>query len=122
MHFRVRKKIVQLIRTGYDPSTKKPKTTVVGKMPLEMPLLTDELKNLLTKQEIAEAETWIEHNNRITLLREELAALTLADTINLANRWFKNQGESEAAIIAAANLIHELQSLRKTLKAINPVS
>jgi len=122
MHFRIRKNIVQLIRTEYDPQTKKPKTTIIGRMPRTAPVITDELHNLLTSKEIAEAETWIEQNNRITLIREEYAALTLADALKQANRWFQRQGDSEAAHIAAENLIHELQALRKTLKAINPIS
>jgi len=122
MHFRIRKNVVQLVRTNYDPQTKKPKTSIIGKMLLADPVLTEELKNLLSDQEIAETRLWIEHNNRINLLREELAALTLPDTLSLANRWFKHQGKSQAAIIAAEYLLPELQSLRKTLKSINSVS
>lgn len=122
MHFRIRKNIVQLVRTNYDPQTKKPKTSIVGNMPLAAPIITDKLKGLLSDQEIEEAELWIEHNNRLNLLQEELAALCLADTLNLANRWFKRQGESQAAIIAVENILPELRALRTTLKTINPVS
>jgi|GEM_PF-1803696 len=121
MHFRVRKKTVQLVRTTYNPSTKKPHATVVGNMLLDAPLLTEELKKILTNEEIEQTETWIEYNHRITLLEEEHAALTLINALNLANRWFKNHGESEVAHIAAANILPELQSLRKTLKEINPL-
>lgn len=122
MHFRIRKNVVQLVRTEYNPETQRPKTTIVGKMSLSNPVVTEELKRLLSSEELAETNTWIKHNNRIALLREEMAALTLADTLSLANRWFKRQGDSEAAIAAAAELGHELNAIRKTLKAINPVT
>jgi len=122
MHFRIRKNVVQLVRTEYNPETQRPKTTVVGKMPLSNPVITQKLAELLSADELEETKAWINHINRITLLQEEIAALTLADTLNLANRWFKRQGESEAALAAAADLGHELNAIRKTLKAINPVS
>ncbi len=122
MHFRIRKNVVQLIRTEYNLETQKPKAAVIGKMPLSNPVITQELAGLLSTDELNEAKAWINHNNRIMLLREEMAALTLAETLSLANRWFKRQGESEAAIAVAADLGHELNAIRKTLKAINPVS
>jgi len=122
MHFRIRKNVVQLVRTEYNPEKQRPKTTVVGKMPLSNPVLTQELAGLLSVDELEEAKAWINHKNRITLLQEEVAALTLADTLSLANRWFKRQGESEAAIAAATEAGHELTVLRKTLKALNPAS
>ncbi len=122
MHFRIRKNVVQLIRTEYNPETQRPKTTVVGKIPRANPSLTEELAVLLSAHETEQAKAWINHHHRITLLQEEMAALTLADTLSLANRWFKRQGESETAIVVAAGLNPELNTLRKTLKTINPVS
>lgn len=117
MHFRYRKNVVQLVRTLYNQETKKPKTEVVGRIPLADPVLTKELSSVLTSAEIAEVESWIKRQHRTTLLREELAALTLSEALDHANRWFVRQGESAEANEAAANLLPALQALRKTLKS-----
>ncbi|MGR8936052.1 MAG: hypothetical protein ACU837_16990 [Gammaproteobacteria bacterium] len=117
MHFRTRKNVVQLVRTIYDQANKKPKAVVVGSIPLDNPVISDELRKKLTGEEIAAAETWINYYHRAALLRDELAALTLAETLRSANRWFARQGESEQACIAVAEMLPELQALRKTLKS-----
>ena len=117
MHFRVRKNIVQLVRTAYDATEKKPKATVVGRMPLDQPEITDELRSLLTPSEVVEAQDWISGQHRVAMLREELAALSLAENLELADRWFARQGDSQAAAAAAASTLAAWQSLRRTLKA-----
>jgi hypothetical protein len=117
MHFRVRKNVVQLVRTTYDASEKKPKATVVGRIPLDRPEITDELRVLLTPSEAEELQEWVSGQHRMTMLREELAALSLAENLELADRWFARQGDSRAAAAAAAAMLQAWQSLRKTLKA-----
>jgi hypothetical protein len=119
MHFRVRKNVIQFVRTNYDQATKKPKAVVVGRVALTEPVISDDLRAALTAEEIVEAENWIKRQHRLTSLREELAALTLAENLSMANRWFARQGESEAASLAMAKLLPELQSLRRTLRNIN---
>ena len=117
MHFRIRKNVVQLVRTTYNSETKKPKAEVVGRIPLNEPAITDELRKKLSAAEAAEAEFWITNQHRMTSIREELAALTLGETLNMANRWLTRQGDTETASAAAAAFLPELQALRRTLKA-----
>lgn len=119
MHFRTRKNVVQLVRTTYDQANKKPKAVVVGRIPLDNPIISGELREQLSVDEIAEAERWIKYHHLTALLREELAALTLAETMRLANRWFARQGDTEEASVAATNMLLEFQTLRKTLKSKN---
>jgi hypothetical protein len=116
MHFRLRKNVVQLVRTSYDPATKKPKAAVVGRMPLGQPKLSPELKRELTEAEIAEAEAWIEGQHRMNSLKEEFAALTLPESISLASRWFSRNADSPAAAAVIPQLLPALQSLRKMLR------
>jgi len=116
MHFRVRKNVIQLVRTTYDGSTKKPRAAVVGRMPLDNPALTAELTARLSEAEIAETQTWIGSQHRVAVAREELAALTLAETLELANRWYLRNGDAAVASAAAAQLLPQWQALRKTLK------
>ena len=105
MHFRLRKNVVQLVRTLYNPDTKRPKTK-----------LTRELKKKLTAEEIAEAEEWIDGQFRLNSLKEELAALTLAESISAANRWFSRNADNPAATAIALKLLPEFKALRKMLR------
>lgn len=116
MHFRLRKNVVQLIRTAYDPGTKKPKATVIGRMLLRQPELTPDLKRKLTDAEIAEAQAWIEGQHRMNSLKEELAALTLPESITLANRWLSRNAENPATATIIPQLLPALQTLRRTLR------
>jgi hypothetical protein len=116
MHFRIRKHIVQLVRTSYDPDGKKPKAKVVGRMPLSEPKLTWDLKRKLTEDEVAEVEGWIEGQYRLNSLKEALAALTLADSISAANRWFSRNPDSPVAAATALQVLPEFKALRKILR------
>ena len=116
MHFRFRKYVVQLVRTSYNPVTKRPRSEVVGRMRLKQPELTPELREKLTDNEIDEVEDWIEGQHRMNSLKEELAALTLPESIATANRWFSLNADHPAAIAVVPQLLTELQSLRKTLR------
>lgn len=116
MHFRLRKNVVQLVRTSYDPATKKPRAAVVGRIPLNQPQLSPELKRKLTEAEIEEAQAWIEGQYRLNSLKEELAALTLPESISLANRWFSSNADKPAAAAIIPQLLPALQALRKLLR------
>ncbi|HKY91033.1 MAG TPA: hypothetical protein VJM11_08335 [Nevskiaceae bacterium] len=117
MHFRARRNVVQLVRTTYDDIGKKPKASVVGRIRLDRPVISEELRTALTENELREAQAWIEGNCRTQMLREELAALTLPETLALANGWFARNKDSPAAAAAAASLAGGLQALRRTLKS-----
>lgn len=116
MHFRLRRNVVQLVRTSYNRVTKKPKTVVVGRMSLRDPELSPELKSQLSEAEIAETEAWIEVQHRMNSLKEEFAALTLPESISLARQWFSRNADSLAASTVIPQLLPELQSLRKMLR------
>ncbi len=116
MHFRLRKNVVQLIRTSYDPDRKKPKTAIVGRMPLSQPKLSPELKNKLTEAEITEAEEWIDGQYRMNSLKEELAARTLPESISAAHRWFSRNEDNPAAAAIIPQLLPAIQALRKILR------
>jgi hypothetical protein len=116
MHFRTRRNVVQLVRTTYDQVGKKPKTVVVGRLRLGHPVLSPELESMLSAEELREARSWLDGQYRVQMLREELAAVTLAETLSLASNWFARNKDSPTAAAAAANVLPNLQALRKTLK------
>jgi len=116
VHFRLRQNVAQCVRTVYDEARKKPRAEVVGTIPLSNPLISDELRAKLTVEELREAQAWVECEHRSALLREELAALTLGETLRAANRWFARQENLSDFQWVSGSIIPELQALRKTLK------
>lgn len=116
MHIRIRNKVAQLIRTTYDPATKKGKNAIVGKVRLNKPDIDEKLRGELTAEELAQFETWRKHQERTSQLRSKLAALGLAETMAEASRWLAANADSEDARDAAASIQGELQHLRKALK------
>lgn len=115
MHFRLRKNVIQLIRTAYDESKKKGNNTIIGTVRLSKPVLSDELRMKLTAEEISAFDVWLNTQHRTDRLREEIAALTLADTMALAEKWFERESHSSAAPVAMRDIMSRWQSLRKVL-------
>ena len=115
MHFRIRKQVVQLVRMNYDASIKRGRAQVVGSVKLSDPVLPDELRDALTPQEIDEFEQWVATQHRSHRLKQELAALSLAEQIDLAKQWFEAEGNSPTARITADEAQRSWKALRKKL-------
>lgn len=117
MHFRVRKQVVQLVRMNYEPAIKRGRAQVVGSVKLANPILPAELREQLTAQEVAEFDTWVATQHRSHQLKQELAALTLAEQIDQAREWFEQQGteNEETARVLAEETLRSVRQLRKTL-------
>jgi PHP family Zn ribbon phosphoesterase len=115
MHFRVRTNIIQLLRTKYDPAQKKGINTIVGTVKLIDPELSSELQQKLTPAEVEEFHLWLNTKHRTDRLREELAALTLIDTLANAERWFDREGTSHSARMLAIDIVAQWQSLRRQI-------
>jgi hypothetical protein len=115
MHFRIRKNVIQLIRVSYDAGKKKGVNTVVGSVRLSNPKLSEELRASLSTAEIEEFNSWLRTQHRVESLRDELAAMTLAENLSRAARWFQKEGGSESAHSTAAEIVAQWQSLRRLL-------
>ena len=113
MHFRVRKNVIQLIRTTYDESRKRGNNAIIGTVKLARPELSGELRAALTAGEVAGFETWLKTQRRTEELREELAALTVAEAMHHAGRWFEREGDSPTARAAAQDILSHWQALRR---------
>jgi hypothetical protein len=119
MHFRIRKNVIQLIRTTYDKATKKGKNTIVGTVKLDKPELTDDVRGDLSPAEIAEFECWVGTQRQVSALRQELAALTLADTLEQAAAWFQRQDDTDTMRTLAIDIHHKWQLLRRVFAKNN---
>ncbi|MDD5271540.1 MAG: hypothetical protein PHU14_02355 [Methylovulum sp.] len=113
MHFRVRKNVIQLIRVTYDGNTKKGNNAIIGSVKLSAPEISDELRAKMTDTEVQAFQVWLDTLHKTAMLREEVAALTLAETMVLAEKWFERENGPSAAQMAAQEIVFQWQSLRK---------
>jgi hypothetical protein len=115
MHFRERAQVVQIIRTSYDPRSKKGKNQIVGRLPKDNPQISEALTAALTSEERKELATWIERHVALGQLKRELAVRTLPEQLALAEEWFADQkGDSARAL--ARTLVPAWLQLRVVLK------
>lgn len=115
MHFRIRKNVVQFIRTTYDSSKKKGVNTIVGTVALASPELSDDLRKQLSNEEISAFNTWLNTQHRALLLKEEFAALNLAETIALAEKWFERNNDTKTSQLLVTEIVNNWLSLRRIL-------
>ena len=116
MHFRARQNVIQVIRTTYDPTTKKARNEVVGRLRKIKPEVTDELKAKCTREELKEIERWISGGQDLDGLRKEYAARTLVEQMERAASWFAGQGSGESARNLASEIQYSWSNLRAVLK------
>ena len=112
MHFRQRNNVIQIIRTVYDPVTKKGKNEIVGRMNRTRPEISDDLRLALTAEEIREVENWLDGRLRLEHLQAEMAARTLPDAMHKATQWLTNPDNEEDArrlFIDIQQAIHQLR-------------
>jgi hypothetical protein len=102
MHFRERGHIVQLIRTTYDPGSKKGKNEIVGRLVKANIQVSKELEAALKSDERKELAAWIEGHAAVGRLKKELAVRTLPEQLALAEEWFADQKGDNARVLAAA--------------------
>src|SRR5476649_2028539 len=101
MHFRERRQIVQIIRTKYDPGSKKGKNEIVGRLVKGNPQFSDALEAALTKEERNEVVAWIEGHATVQRLKKELAVRNLPEQLALAEEWFADQKDGNDARVLA---------------------
>jgi hypothetical protein len=114
MHFRTRNNNIQVIRTTYDSESKGGKSEVLGTIPRKTMTMPEELAAKLSEEETAEVARFIESAGHLSALREEVAAKTLAETIELATRYVARADE-ETIEQLAVQINPALRSLKKRL-------
>ncbi|MCW2237910.1 hypothetical protein [Azospirillum canadense] len=97
MQFRERRRVIQVIRTTYDPEVKRGRSEVLGKIDKAAPTVTDKLHKACTPEELAEIATYLA--NRQNLLRNEAVragAETLPAQMRAAAEYFRTHRDEEA--------------------------
>lgn len=116
MHFRVRNRVIQLIRTVYDPEVKRGTSLIVGRLSKEAPQVTDELCKALTATELREVEDWIAHHGARADLAREHAASSVSDQLRLAMEWFSRNDSGEKAKLLAREISDSMQAMGTLLR------
>lgn len=97
MQFRERRRVIQVIRTTYDPELKRGRSEVVGKIDKAEPAMTDKLRNACTPEERAEIADYLA--NRSGILRNaavRAGAETLPEQMRRAAEYFRDHRDEEA--------------------------
>ena len=116
MHFRLRNNIVQVIRTTYDPASKKPRAEIVGRLDRTDPEPGPELLAACTPAEAEEVRRWVAGHMRAHAIAAEHAARTLVQQFAEAARWFATTQDLESARALAADMQQQWVKLRNQLR------
>lgn len=118
MHFRSRNRVIQVIRTTYDATTKKPKAQVLGTLPKQNPEISDELRLSCKPDELAEIKAYLKNQHQLNRLELEMAARTLVSQLEKATEWFDTAATSTENEVLAAEIARQLPLLRKKMQRL----
>lgn len=102
MQFRERRRVIQVIRTTYDPELKRGRSEMVGKLDKTAPAITDDLRAACTAEELAEVATYLDgrqETQRSAAVRA--GAETLPDQMRKAAEYFHAHQDDKALAFAA---------------------
>jgi hypothetical protein len=121
MQFRERRRVIQIIRTTYDPALKRGRSEVIGKIEKDAPSIPEKLRKSCSDEELAEIEAWLadrETSQRTETILDETGML--AQRMSHAADYFRNhpqviQGDKQAALYAAEILL-AWEDLKKAMR------
>jgi hypothetical protein len=115
MHFRSRNRVIQVIRTTYDPITKKPRAQVLGSVDKVKPDISEELRLTCKPQELAELKAYLKNQQQLAQLELEMAARSLVSQMNKAAEWLDTATVTTENVVLATEINGQLPKLRKQL-------
>ena len=97
MQFRERRRVIQVIRTVYDPDLKRGRSEVVGKIDKAALAVTDKLQKGCTPEELSEILTYLDdRRNRLRNEAVRAGAETLPAQMREAAEYFRTHRDGEA--------------------------
>lgn len=115
MQFRERSRVIQVIRTIYDPAIKRGRAEVVARLDKDAPVLDDDIRNACSPAELAELEDFLAA--RTALMSQETtraAAESLAAQMRQAEAFFRT-GPNGTAGLVAADIYTAWEDLKKAM-------
>lgn len=115
MQFRERSRVIQVIRTVYDPAIKRGRAEVVARLDKDNPEIDETVRRACSPAELAELEEFLATRNAL-LNREttRAAAQSLAAQMRLAEAFFRT-GPNGVAGITAADIYTAWDDLKKAM-------
>jgi len=102
MQFRERRRVIQVIRTVYDPTLKRGRSEVVGTLDKDAPAVGEALRAACTAEELEEVGAYL--RTRLNAQRGATAragAETLPEQMRAAVEYFRTHQDEEALAFAA---------------------
>ncbi|QCO15493.1 hypothetical protein D3869_09765 [Azospirillum brasilense] len=101
MQFRERRRVIQVIRTVYDPDLKRGRSELVGKIDKAAPVVTDKLQKSCTPEELSEILTYLDdRHNRLRNEAVRAGAETLPAQMREAAEYFRTHRDDDARAFA----------------------
>ncbi len=101
MQFRERRRVIQVIRTVYDPDLKRGRSELVGKIDKAVPVVTDRLQKSCTAEELSEILTYLDdRHNRLRNEAVRAGAETLPAQMREAAEYFRTHRDDDARAFA----------------------
>lgn len=102
MQFRERSRVIQVIRTIYDPAIKRGRAEVVARLDKDRPEIGDEIRNACSPAELAELEDFLAARNALMSLETtRTAAESLTAQMRQAEAFFRTGPNGTAGMVAA---------------------
>jgi hypothetical protein len=125
VQFRERRRVIQIIRTIYDPALKRGRSEVVGKIDKDAPVIPEKLRKSCSSEELAEIESWLaerETTLRTETIRDETGLL--AQRMRQAADYFRHHVQGTAhnvmddkqAALHAAEIQLAWEDLKKAIR------
>ncbi len=106
MQFRERRRVIQVIRTVYDPAIKRGRSEVVGRIDREDPVLDDVLQAACTPEELSEIKDFLAQRLHIQSRQEARdAAADLPLLMRQAEAWFRDHPDADTGPLAAEIMV-----------------
>ncbi|MBB3263203.1 hypothetical protein FHW79_000799 [Azospirillum sp. OGB3] len=101
MQFRERRRVIQVIRTVYDPNLKRGRSELVGKIDKAAPVVTDKLQKSCTPEELSEVLSYLDdRHNRLRNEAVRAGAETLPAQMREAAEYFRTHRDGDARAFA----------------------
>ncbi|CAO3372704.1 hypothetical protein [Azospirillum argentinense] len=101
MQFRERRRVIQVIRTVYDPALKRGRSELVGKIDKAAPAVTDKLQRSCTPEELSDILTYLaDRHNRLRNEAVRAGAETLPAQMREAAEYFRTHRDDDARAFA----------------------
>jgi hypothetical protein len=119
MHFRIRPAAIQVLKSTYDPNSKKTSNKIVAKIP-RATLRVKEVKEggSLSNQEKAEIEAFIERYKNTEALQWRFYAHKLPDIVCDVVRYLSTLEDAAEKEVIAAHIAQAMVELRRAIRAV----